>query len=122
MEYSKPSGRKNRQRDLIMDNGVVDLVNYFNSIELKTRMSCEGHYPEQINMSLFWISFDKSVSQKDIEDFMKTKCDEYGSYLGHGWFVQRLIPNYGSEWRYVAANKEIANIDYKIFKSMRPGG
>ena len=94
-----------------MDNGVINLVNYFNSIGLKTRMSCEGHYPELINMSLFWISFDQTVNQQDIENFMKTNSDM------NGWFVQRLIPNYGLEWRYIAANKEVADIDYKIFVS-----
>ena len=46
-----------------MDEGVKALVEFFNKRGLTTHMSCEGHYPEKPSMSMFWISFDKSVTE-----------------------------------------------------------
>lgn len=55
-----------------MDEGVKALVEFFNERGLTTHMSCEGHYPEKPSMSMFWISFDKSVS---IDDLLSIKMD-----------------------------------------------
>lgn len=96
-----------------MDKGVIDLVRYFNSIGLKTYMSCEGHWPERPNMAHFWISFDKEVSDESIMAFKDAHCNL------NGWFVKMYINRIaGLEWRYFAANKEVAALDYKYFISL----
>ena len=99
-----------------MDKGVINLVSYFNSVGLKTKMSCEGHWPEQPNKGMFWISFDKSVTELDICNFIN-KHSPSNYYIGYGWFVLRLINSEWKEWRYIAPNKEIAEIDYQQFLS-----
>ena len=95
-----------------MDKGVINLVNYFNLHGLKTYMSCEGHwwYP---SMSLFWISFDKEVSDKDIIAFKNTHRNL------SGWFVKKYIDNItGYDWRYVCRNKRVAKLDYIYLMSL----
>lgn len=52
-----------------LDKEVIPLVKFFNENGLPTYMSCQGH--NQTNMSMFWIQFDKSVSEDDILNFMK---------------------------------------------------
>ena len=54
-----------------LDPAVIPLVKFFNDSGLKTYMSCQGH--NQTNMSMFWIQFDKSVTEEDILGFMKRK-------------------------------------------------
>ena len=64
-----------------MDKGVIPLVEFFSERGLKTKMSCEGHYPDKPNQSLFWIAFDESVTGSDLINFMKTHRSESGIFL-----------------------------------------
>lgn len=91
-----------------MDEGCKELVAYFNEHGLETYMSCEGHWPERPNMSLFWISFTDKVTDEQIMQFKKEHNDLFG------WFVKRLIYEDWLEWRYIAANKTIAHLDYEL--------
>lgn len=93
-----------------MEKGVVKLVEYFNSIGLKTKMSCEGH--DDPSKALFWISFSEKVTDEDIMAFKDTH-----SFL-NGWFVKKYINNSWLEWRYIARDKHIAALDYEYFKSL----
>lgn len=95
-----------------MDKGVIDLVNYFNSVGLTTYMSCEGHYPEKPHMAFFWISFSNDVTDQDIISFNKAYP------MLNGWFVKKLIDETWLEWRYIAPNKEIAALDYQYLMAL----
>lgn len=52
------------------DADVIPMVEYFNSVGLKTYMSCSGH-KDNPYMSMFWIEFDPSVTEQDIIDFQR---------------------------------------------------
>lgn len=94
-----------------MDKGCINLVEYFNSQGLKTRMSCERHWfpsKDTPNMSLFWISFMPEVTDEQIIQF------KLEHNYPNGWFVKRLIGAGWLEWRYIAVHKEIANLDYEL--------
>lgn len=101
-----------------MDKGVIPLVEFFSERGLKTKMSCEGHYPDKPNQSLFWIAFDESVTGSDLINFMKTHLSESGIFWSRGRFVDRI----GFGWApfhelcYIAANKEVADMDLEDFK------
>lgn len=45
-----------------LDKRVIPLVRFFNENGLPTNMSCQGH--NKTNMSMFWIEFDKTVTQE----------------------------------------------------------
>lgn len=64
-----------------LDSKVIPLVEFFNQRGLKTHMSCEGH--NKTNMSMFWIQFDKSVSEDDLIQFMNnhSTTNKYGKFL-----------------------------------------
>lgn len=85
---------------LFMDKGVIDLVNYFNSVGLETAMS------------LFWINFSDKIINQDICSFRESHPDL------NGWFVKKLIDGIWLEWRYVAANKEVAALDYQYLMDL----
>jgi hypothetical protein len=94
-----------------MDQSVIPLVNYFNSQGLKTKMSCEGH--NKTNMSMFWISFDNSITEQDIINF-QNKHLQNSVFVSCGRFAQRLYvggPTIVKEWCYFAATKEAADKD-----------
>lgn len=100
-----------------LDPGVVPLVRYFNENGLPTTMSCEGH--NKPNMSIFWIEFDKTVSEEDILKFQRKHLNEHDSFCSCGRFARRLIygticPSYA--WNYYAANVEAANQDLRDFQ------
>ena len=103
-----------------MDEGVKALVEFFNERGLTTHMSCEGHYPEKPSMSMFWISFDKMVTEDDLFSFMDKHRDEYGVFCCNGRFAKRIgmgwVPFF--ELCYFAANKEVAKIDLEKFKRL----
>lgn len=103
-----------------MDEGVKALVEFFNKRGLTTHMSCEGHYPEKPSMSMFWISFDKSVSIDDLLSFMEEHKDEYGVFACNGRFAEHIgmgrVPFF--ELCYFAANKEVAKMDLEKFKRL----
>lgn len=100
-----------------IETGCLPLVNFFNERGLKTYMSCEGHYPDDSHRSIFWISFDKSVTEDDLFQFMENHTDEYDTFWMRGRFAKRL----GFGWVpftdlcYFATNKEVANMDLKDF-------
>lgn len=58
------------------DADVIPMVEYFNSVGLKTYMSCSGHKGNPY-MSMFWIEFDPSVTEQDIIDFQRNHVNEY---------------------------------------------
>ena len=96
-----------------IDNGVIPLVAYFNSQGLKTSMSCEGH--NRTNMSMFWISFDDSVTEQDIIAFqMRHLRTRYNVFSSCGRFSQRVYVGGATvvhQWCYFAATKEAADTD-----------
>ena len=99
-----------------LDSKVIPLVNYFNSIGLKTHMSCEGH--NQTNQSMFWIEFDKAVAEENIEAFLIRLREQYGSSATNGCFAMRIFPGPKytmRRWRYMAATQEAARADYIFF-------
>ena len=99
-----------------IDPGVVKMVDYFNSVGLKTIMSCEGH--NKTNMSMFWIEFSKEVTDEDIEKFLLELDMKYGSLAMCGCFAMRMFPGpkyTKRRWRYMAATKEAAAADWQYF-------
>ena len=100
-----------------LDPKVIPLVEFFNQRGLKTHMSCEGH--NKTNMSMFWIQFDKSVTEEDLIQFMNNHQFEsnHGKYFAScGRFASRIYPSPKGvirEWNYFAATPEAANQDLK---------
>lgn len=105
-----------------MDAKVIPLVNFFNSVGLKTIMSCEGH--NKTNMSLFWIEFSPEIQEKDIIEFMskhKTAFKNSSYFISNGRFAQRVLltPNEAirRSWLYIAASPIAADDDLKRWQS-----
>ena len=100
-----------------LDSKVIPLVEFFNQRGLKTHMSCEGH--NKTNMSMFWISFDESVTEEDLIQFMNNHQFEnkYGKYFAScGRFALRIYPSPKGivrTWNYFAATHEAAEEDLK---------
>lgn len=98
-----------------MDEKVIPLVEFFNQRGLKTYMSCEGH--NKTNMSMFWISFDDSITEEDLIHFMNNHQFEnrHGKYFAScGRFAQRIYPSpkgIVKTWNYFAATPEAAMED-----------
>lgn len=110
--------------DSSIDPLVIPMVEYFNEHGLKTHMSCQGH--NKTNMSMFWISFDKTVTDKDIEKFMQTHLDWRGTFCICGRFAERMLGNYSvvdkqwkvaKSWNYFAATHEAAASDLMQWQS-----
>ena len=86
-------------------------------------MSCQGH--NKTNMSMFWIEFDKSVTEEDILGFMKKHLTQQGTFISCGRFARRLIGFHnpkttewskGEYWCYFAATQEAADADLRKWK------
>lgn len=95
-----------------MDKRVKSMVKFFNSIGLKTYMSCSGHFHLDGRQSLFWIEFDSSVTENQIINF-------YNLAQPRGWLVERILPGpkYNRKsWCYVIGNSYAANKDLKRMK------
>lgn len=99
-----------------LDPEVIPLVEYFNRVGLPTCMSCQGH--NSTNMSMFWIEFDKSVTEDDIVKFQRRHTDKHGGFCCNGRFVMRIIANttgvgtgVGYSYQYMAATIEAAKDD-----------
>lgn len=75
-----------------LDPEVIPLVRYFNQVGLPTCMSCQGH--NTTRMSMFWIEFDKSVTNEDIINFQRKHTNEYGGFCINGRFVIRILGNH----------------------------
>lgn len=107
-----------------LDPKCVDLVKYFNENGLRTFMCCQGHpereYPENLSMSMFWIEFHWSVSERAIGRFMKKHGTVYPDGLVAFWcngaFVKRLEFKGMGSYRYMAANPEAAADDLRRWK------
>lgn len=113
----------NKNNRIDLDPAVIPLVNYFNSIGLKTRMSCEGH--NKTNVSMFWIEFAKEVTEEDIEAFLISLKEKYGHYGTCGCFAMRVFPGPKytyHRWRYMAATHKAAQCDYNFFTTGNFGG
>lgn len=98
----------------IIDSEVIPLVEFFNKNGLHTHMSCQGH--NKTNMSMFWIEFDKSVTEKDIVDFQRKHTNEFGAFCSCGRFVMRILATGNSNkveyrYQYMAATIEAAHSD-----------
>jgi hypothetical protein len=114
---------ENKNNRIKLDPAVIPLVNYFNSIGLKTHMSCEGH--NQPNKSMFWIEFEKTVTDEDIEAFLIQLQAKYNSSATCGCFAMRIFPGPKytmRRWRYMAATHEAAQCDYNFFTTGNFGG
>lgn len=102
------------KKGIEIDKRVRPMVEFFNSIGLHTKQSCSGHFHWDGAQSLFWISFDSTITETNIVDFYnKVKPI-------NGWFVQRLFPGpkYNiHHWCYVVGNSRAARQDLKNWKS-----
>lgn len=107
-----------------LDKEVIPLVKFFNENGLPTLMSCQGH--NQTNMSMFWIEFDKSVTEDDILNFMHHHPDKYGSFFSNGRFAKRIWGAHSIRdgewnkvgcWCYFAATIEAANDDLQRWQN-----
>ncbi len=118
---------------------VIPMVNFFNNNGLKTCMSCQGH--KDVNMSLFWIEFDKTVTEDDIANFMwehRTRFDltnvpeKYKHREGYDrWFISngRIAERFllgvegqrNRRWVYVAASPEAAEDDLRTWLKAEDG-
>lgn len=91
---------------------VIPMVEYFNSHGLKTIMSCQGH--NSTNMSMFWIGFDSSVTEKDIIKFQQHHLDVNGNFCICGRMNKRYVAGKNGLWtrfEYDAATVEAADMD-----------
>ena len=68
-----------------IDPGVISMVKFFNENGLPTHMSCQGH--NKTNMSMFWIEFDRSVTEDNILNFMKDHLNAQGTFVSCGRFA-----------------------------------
>lgn len=105
-------------QSLGLDPLVIPMVNYFNKSGLKTCMSCQGHNKTYISM--FWVQFDKSVTEDDILNFMKGHLSAQGTFVSCGRFAKRVIGFYNVRttewckeecWCYFAATQQAADTD-----------
>lgn len=104
-----------------LDKKVVPLVQFFNSNGLPTLMSCQGH--NKTNMSMFWIEFDKAVTEADIVTFMRSHLNWAGMFCSCGRFAKRIYASHNSVyecWCYFAATVEAANAD--LYQWMHDAG
>lgn len=101
-----------------LDERVIPLVQFFNENGLPTSMSCQGH--NETNMSMFWIEFDKTVTQEDIIRFMRNHLNWMGNFCSCGRFAKRIIACtsvtdcsevVAESWCYFAATPEAADVD-----------
>lgn len=102
----------------------MPLVKFFNDSGLKTYMSCQGH--NRTNLSMFWIQFDKSVTEDGVLNFMRKHCGKYGNFCSNGRFAKRI---YGAHsiingawnktecWCYFAATVEATNGDLQTWQN-----
>ena len=100
-----------------LDPRVIPMVEFFNENGLPTEMSCQGH--NTTTMSMFWISFDKSVTAEDIIRFQRQHLNRLGGFSINGRFVARILAwSCGVEysWEYMAATIEAADEDLKHWK------
>ena len=91
---------------------VVPMVEYFNSHGLKTIMSCQGH--NNTNMSMFWIGFDKSVTEEDIIKFQQHHLNTNGNFCICGRMNKRYVVGKDGVWtrfEYDAATIDAADMD-----------
>lgn len=111
-----------------IDPGVIPMVKFFNENGLQTNMSCQGH--NRTNMSMFWIEFDKSVTEDDILNFMKNHLSAQGTFVSCGRFAKRLIGFYNvktmewsktGSWNYFAATVDAANEDLQRWQQDEDG-
>lgn len=107
-----------------MDDMVKPIVEYFNSEGLKTYSSCQGH--NKTNMSMFYVEFDESVKEEDIESFMSKHLNFLGQFCSCGRFAKRIFVYHDvrtggkkkcSRWCYFAATIEAANSDLDGWKN-----
>ena len=126
-KYSELKGDTMKKYDETkLDQEVIPLVRYFNQVGLPTCMSCQGH--NSTNMSMFWISFDKSVTNEDIINFQRKHTNEYGGFCCNGRFVIRILANttgvgtgVGYTYEYMAVTIEAAMEDLKRFLEIDQG-
>ena len=71
-----------------LDEKVIPLVQFFNANGLPTLMSCHGH--NKTNLSMFWIEFDKTVTEADIVAFMRGHLNWVGMFCSCGRFAKRI--------------------------------
>ena len=54
-----------------LDYNCIDLVNFYNSVGLKTKFCCEGHKNSNVSgVCKFYIMFDVCVKDKHIKEFL----------------------------------------------------
>lgn len=120
------------KRENIEDKECIPILEYFNSHGLPTTMCCQGH--DTTDRSLFWVSFDISVTEHDIIKFQANHFDHRGAFCACGHFSQRLLatmdrsappPEDGSTllqvlrmWQYAAGTVEAANKDLATWLKM----
>ena len=111
-----------------IDPGVISMVKFFNENGLPTHMSCQGH--NKTNMSMFWIEFDRSVTEDNVLNFMKDHLNAQGTFVSCGRFAKRLIGFYNAKttewskaesWCYFAATVDAADADLQSWQQGENG-
>ena len=80
------------------------MSSFFNENGLPTNMSCQGH--NKTNMSMFWIEFDRMVTEDNIIRFMRSHLNWMGNFCSCGRFAKRVVA-----YTSVAATVEAADAD-----------
>lgn len=106
-----------------MDAGIIPLVGYFNSVGMKTKMSCQGH--DTLSQSLLWVEFASTIGIDNIVEFERAHTDEHGVFWANGRFVIRILAedperttHVDYSYQYVAASLEAALDDLNRWKSI----
>lgn len=104
-----------------LDPSTRNIAKYFNTHGLAVLSSCDGTPAHK----LFWVQFDKSVTEAGIRMFMDERTVNHGAFTARGWFVKRF-ENYHEDGQfaemscmcYVAADHLSAERDLRDWLKM----
>ena len=105
--------------DFIDDKECIPLVEFFNQNGLRTWMCCSGVNGH--GYGFFYIYFDRSVTQQDIEYFMSSHLTNKRYCSTQGWFCKRIWWKPDETWAYVVDSVDNANVDLEYFKRTNKG-
>jgi len=86
-----------------IDEKCIPMVKFFNTVELFTKFSCQGHDDRFGNQ--FWIMFSIEVTDLDILIFI----DKYSNKYDHSPFAGKFV-----KWMRKIDNKIVSNWMYEI--------
>lgn len=97
-----------------IDMECRELVKFFNENGLPTNLSCQGHD----NFNNYFISFDDTVTDNDIANFLLKYSNKYNHSPFVGKFVKwarKISGEIKMNWRYTIATKN-NQLDYTFAK------